>query len=136
MYTSTQNNYVSLSKKFQQHLYKEHRKNGVIYEQKWKKGPVKENVQTESIMFRIMLMLHTNIWKLIATQSNSHNYCFSKNYHFCFDPNIGNVVCAIFHILCACVACTSLKEKSWISCIPSKNKNAINLSPSSPIGQS
>ena len=39
----------------------------------------------------------------------------SKHYHLRFDPKLGMGVCAIRHIPCACVACTSMLEKSWIS---------------------
>ena len=35
--------------------------NCVIDQGKYKKYPVKENVQTDSIVFRIILMLHTNM---------------------------------------------------------------------------
>ena len=47
----------------------------------------------------------------------------SKHYHFRFDPKLGNCVCAIFHIPCACVACTSILEKPWISGITSDEQN-------------
>ena len=43
----------------------------------------------------------------------------SKHYHLRFDPKLVIGVCAIIHIPCACVACTSMLEKSWISGIPS-----------------
>ena len=43
----------------------------------------------------------------------------SKHYHLSFDPKLGNSVCAILHIPCACVACTSMLEKPCISHIPS-----------------
>ena len=39
----------------------------------------------------------------------------SKNYHFRFDPKIGNGVCEILRIPCACVSCTSMLYKPWIS---------------------
>ena len=61
MHTGNQNNYVSLAKEFQQHLKKEHRKNGVIAQGKYKKYSWKENGQIYSIMFRIMLMLRTKM---------------------------------------------------------------------------
>ena len=61
MHTSTQNNDLSLAKEFQQHLSKEHRKNGDIYQVNTKQEPVKENVYTESIKFRIILTLYTNM---------------------------------------------------------------------------
>ena len=44
---------------------------------------------------------------------------FSKHYHLRFDPKIGNGICTIIRIPCACVACTSMLEKPWISGIPS-----------------
>ena len=54
MHTSNQKDDVSLAKKFQQHLTKEHRKNGVIDQGKYKTDSWKENGQTDSIMFRIL----------------------------------------------------------------------------------
>ena len=95
----------------------------------------KENGQTDSIMFRIMLMFQNKMWECIVTQINSHNYHFvvhipnlmaqgglSKHYHLSFDPKIGNVICAIRRIPCACFACTSMLDKPWISGIPSDEK--------------
>ena len=46
----------------------------------------------------------------------------SKHYHLSFDPKLGMGVCAIRHIPCACVACTSMVEKPWISGIPPERK--------------
>ena len=43
---------------------------------------------------------------------------FSKYYHLRFDPKLGNGVCAIHRIQCACVVCTSMLDKPWISGIP------------------
>ena len=43
----------------------------------------------------------------------------SKHYHFRFYPKLDNGVCAIRRIPCACVACTSMPDKPWISGIPS-----------------
>ena len=48
----------------------------------------------------------------------------SKHYHLCFYPKIGNGVCAIRRIPCANVACTSMLDKPWISCIAS-NKQVL-----------
>ena len=42
----------------------------------------------------------------------------SKNYRLRFDPKLGNGVCAILRIPCACVACTSMLNKPWIYGIP------------------
>ena len=40
------------------------------------KEPVKENIYTDSIMFRIILILHTNMWNCIVLQTNSQHYHF------------------------------------------------------------
>ena len=44
---------------------------------------------------------------------------FSKHQHLRFYPKLGMVVCAICRIPCACVACTSILYKPWISGISS-----------------
>ena len=46
----------------------------------------------------------------------------SKHYHLHFDTKLGMVVCAIRRIPFACVACTSMLDKPWISGIPSDKK--------------
>ena len=47
------------------------------------KKPVKENGHTESIMFRIIMMLHTNMRKCIVTKRDY------QDYHFVFHiPNL------------------------------------------------
>ena len=76
LHTGNQNNDVCLAKEFQQHLKKEHRKNFVIDQGKYKKDPWNENGQTYSIMFRIMLLLHRNMLECIVTQINSQNCHF------------------------------------------------------------
>ena len=42
-----------------------------------------------------------------------------KHYHLRFDPKLGMGVCAILRIPCACVACTLMLYKPWISGISS-----------------
>ena len=44
----------------------------------------------------------------------------SKHYHLCFGPKLGNGICAICRIPCACVACTSMLYKPWIYGAPLK----------------
>ena len=41
----------------------------------------------------------------------------SKHYNLRFDPKLGMGVCAIHCIPCACVSCTSMLDKPWISVI-------------------
>ena len=45
-----------------------------------------------------------------------------KNNHFRFGPKLGNGICAISRITCACVACTSMLDQPWISGIHSKKQ--------------
>ena len=61
IHTGNQNNDVILAKEFQQHLTKEHHKNGVIDQVKYRKYSVKENGQTDNIMFKRILTFHTNM---------------------------------------------------------------------------
>ena len=42
----------------------------------------------------------------------------SKHYRLRGDLELGNDICAIICIPCACVACTSMIYKPWISGIP------------------
>ena len=46
-----------------------------------------------------------------------------KYYHLRFDPKLGMGKCAIHCIPYACVACTSMLDKAWISCIPSDKQD-------------
>ena len=61
IHTGNQKYDVSLAKKFQHHLTKQHRENGVLSQVQYKNDSWKENGHTDSIIFRIMLMFHTNI---------------------------------------------------------------------------
>ena len=42
----------------------------------------------------------------------------SKHYNLRFDTKLGNGVCEICRMTCACVAFTSMLDKPWISGIP------------------
>ena len=42
-----------------------------------------------------------------------------NNYHLRFYPKIVHGECAILRIPCACVGCTSMLDKPWVSGIPS-----------------
>ena len=76
MYTGTQKYDVSLAKEFQHFLKKEDRKDGVIDQGKFKNDSWKEDGHTDSIMFRIILLLNTKMWKCTVTKVNSQNYHF------------------------------------------------------------
>ena len=49
----------------------------------------------------------------------------SKHYHLSFDPKLGMVVYDILLIPCACVACTSMLDKPWMSDISSDKKRVL-----------
>ena len=76
IHTGTPKYDASLAKEFQKNLTKNHRKDGIIDQGKHKNYSWKENGQTDSIMFRIMMLLKTNMWKFIVTQLNHQNYHF------------------------------------------------------------
>ena len=61
MHTGTEKYDVVLAKEFQEHTTKEHRKDGSIYQGKSKKDSWKDNGKTDNTMFRIMLMLNSNM---------------------------------------------------------------------------
>ena len=46
----------------------------------------------------------------------------SKHYNLRFDPKLGNIICEIIRIPCACVACTSMLDKLGVSGIPQDEK--------------
>ena len=57
----------------------------------------------------------------------------SNNYHLSFDTKLGNGICAILSIPCACVACSSILDKYWIYGIPSDKQERYK--PGAPIVQ-
>ena len=65
-----------MAKESQKHLSKEHWKHGVIDQGKNIKYPLKENGHTESIMFKIILMFHTNMLIFIVIKINDQHYYF------------------------------------------------------------
>ena len=110
---------------------KEHRKNGVIDQGKRKKIFMEQNwtdiqyhVQDNYAVAHKEVKMYCNTNKLpeltfYGPHSKPHGARgLSKHYHLRFDPKLGNVICAIFRIPCACVACTQILEKPWISGIP------------------
>ena len=135
MHNITKNNDVSLAKELQQHLSREHHKNGVIDQGKYTKIPNEikwtdreYNVQDNADVAQKYVKMYCNI-------TNSQHYHFvvqitnlmawgglSENYHLSFDTKIGNGICEVRRITCACVVCTSILDKPWISGIPLKKR--------------
>ena len=133
MHTGNQKYGVSLAKEFQHHLTKEHHRNFVFDQGKNNREFIK-NGQTDIIMFRLLLMLHTKMRKCIVkkrfpalpfcgSHSKPHGERgWGNNYHLRFYPKLGGGVCAIRGTPYACVACTSMLDKPWISLILSDKK--------------
>ena len=76
MHNVIQNYDVSLAKEFQEHLTKKIAKMVSLISSNTKKYSWKENGQTDSIVFKITLMLHTKVLKFIVAQINSQHYLF------------------------------------------------------------
>ena len=148
IHTGTENKDASLAKEFKDHMEGEHRKNGAIdqvksrkifMKRKWteRKYHIQDNADVELKYVKI----YCNTYQFPALTfcgpySKPHgSRGLDKHYHLIFYPKLGMGVCAILRIPCACVACTSMLEKSWISGIPSEKQKKINQLPSSIIGQ-
>ena len=132
MHTGNQKYDVSLAKYFPHHLTKEHRKNGVFdqgqnnkifMERKWtyRQYHVQDNADVAHQDVR--MYCNTNQFPELSfcgPHSKPHGARgLSKYYHLRFYPKLGNGICEIFRIPCACVACISILDKPWISGIPS-----------------
>ena len=124
MHTVTQKYDVSLAKKFNHFLTKNHRKDGVIdqiehkkgfIERKWK--DIQYHVQNNADVSRQDVRIYCNInqfpeLSFCGPYSKPHgSRGLSKHYHLHFDPKLGLGICTI---PCACVACTSILDKTWI----------------------
>ena len=94
---------------------------------KWteRKYPVQDNASVE--LKDVKMYCNTNQFPTLpfyGPHSKPHGERgISKNYHLRFNPKLGMGVCAIRRILCACVDCTSMLDKVWISGIPSDKQD-------------
>ena len=134
MHTGTEKEDVRLAKEFQDHPTKKHRKDGVLDQgkpkrftkKKWteREYHVQDNADVEHQY--VKMYCNTNQFPALpfcVPHSKPHGTRgLSNHYHLRFDPKLGMVICAILHISCACVACTSMLDKPWISGIPSDEK--------------
>ena len=136
MQSCTENNDVSLAKQFQKNLYKEHRKHGVIDQVKDRKTASKRkwtdreyHIQDNADVVHkdVKMYCDTNQFPTLpfcGPHPNTHGARgLSNHYHLRFYPKLGHGICTIRRIPCACVACTSILDKTWISGI-SSNKQA------------
>ena len=116
IHNGNQNNNVSLAKKFQQHLTKEHRKNCVIDQVKYKKMFMgRKWIDRQYHVQYNTNVAHKNVIMYCSTKQFSElPFCgphykphgsrgMNKHYHLYFDPKLGNGVCVICLIPCACI---------------------------------
>ena len=96
-------------------------------ERKWteRKYHVQDNALVE--LKDVKIYCNTNKFPALpfcGPQSKPHGARgMGKHYHLRFDSNLGMGEFEIRHIPCACVACKSMLDKSWISGIPSDRKD-------------
>ena len=121
MHTGKHKYDVSLAKEFQHHLTKEPRKNGVIDQGKYKKRFMERKWTDRQYHFHdnadvahqdVIMYCKTNQFPALpfcGPYSKPHGARgMSKHYYLRFDTKLGNGVCAILRIPCACIACTSM----------------------------
>ena len=136
MHSCTQKNDVSLAKKPQKYLSKEHRKHGVIDQVEYRKRASKRKcTEREYLVQDNADVAHKDVKMYCDTnQFPALPFCgphpkphgsmgLSENDHLRFDQKLGNEICEISRITCICVGCTSMLDKHWIYGIPS-NKQA------------
>ena len=101
------------------------RKHGVIHQGKYRKSSSKRNwIDREYHVQDSADVAHKDVKMYCDTnQFPAFSFCGSypnphgarglgNHYHLRFDRNIGHGICAILCIPCACVACTSMLDKS------------------------
>ena len=134
IYTGTQKYDVSLAKESQKHLKKSTAKmvslikenTKILMERKWtdRQYHIQDNSDTEHKY--VKMCCNKNKFPKLSfcgPHSKPHGARgLNKNYHLHFDQKLGMGICAIHRIPCACVACTSMIYKPWISGIPPDEK--------------
>ena len=115
-------------------MSEKHWKHGIIDHGKYKKHQKKRTDRYYHVQDNTNVS-HTDVKMYFNTNQFSElSFCgphmkprgargLSKYYRLCFDPKIGNGICANFRILCTCVACTSMLDKPCIFGIPSKKQS-------------
>ena len=128
MHTVTENKDVSLVHEFKDHMEEEHRQNGSIDQGKSIKRFMKRkwterqfHVQDNAAVELKDVKIYCNTNQLLALPfcgPYSKPHCargLSKHYHLLFDPKLGMRVFSIRRVPCACIDCTSMLDKPWIS---------------------
>ena len=113
----------------------EHRKDGVIDQVKYRKRVSKRkwtdreyHVQDNADVSHkcVKIYCDTNQFPELPFCGPYPKPCgargLSEHYHLRFDTKPGHGICAVCHIPCDCVVCTSILDKPWISGIPSQKQ--------------
>ena len=79
-----------------------------------------------SIILKIMLRCNTQVLKKVVIKPSLLHCNFvdhtpkkhvvrglRNNYHLYLEPKLGQVICEIWWIQCACVVCTEILNKQW-----------------------
>ena len=132
-HTGKQKDDISLSKEFQHHLKKEDikmvfliREKILFTERKWTYRQY--HIQDNDDVTRNDVIMYCNRNQFPELPFCGPHYKphetrgLGKHYHLCFDPKVCNGVCTIRRIPYACVACTTMIDKPWISGILSDEK--------------
>ena len=132
IHTGNQIDELSLAKEFQPHMTKENRKSGFIdqvinkkyfMEIKWTDINYHDLDDSDIAHQYVKTYCNTNQFPALpfcGTHSKPHGTRgLSKHHHLRVDTKLGNGICAILRIPYVCVACTSMLDKYWISCVPS-----------------
>ena len=116
----TKNDFI-LDKEFQKYLTKEHRK--ILFIDKGKYRKIDRNRKCTDREYHVQNnadIAHKDVKKYCNTnQFPELPFCgshpkphvareLSNDFRFVFDPKLGNEICAIYCIPCACGACTSM----------------------------
>ena len=127
MHSCTQQKDFSLAKYFQKHLSNDDRKHGFVDQGKGIKRASKTNWKDREYHVQDNSdVAHKDVKTYCDTNPFPELTFFGyhpkphvarglfKNYHICFDPNLGHGICEIHRIPCACVACISMPDQPWI----------------------
>ena len=135
MHSFTEKNDTSLDKSLQKNMSRDNRKRGVVDQVKYIKRASERKWTDREYHFQYKSdVAHKDVKNycdksqfpvlpFCGTHPNPHgarrliNHC-----HLHFDPKLGHGMCALFRIPCACVGCTSIMDKTWISGILSKKQ--------------
>ena len=114
-----------MSKQFQKHLFKDDRKHEVIDQGKYRKIYSKRKWTDRDYHIQdnydvahkdVKMYCDTNQFPILpffgSCPKPHGSRGLGKHYHLRFDPNLGNDICAIIRIPCACFSCASMLDQT------------------------